>query len=376
MENNNSVAYIAKINSLTPIEGANKIELGKVEGWTSTIQKGIHKVGDMVLCITTDAVIPDNLAEKWGVASYLRKGNRVRTVKLRGVYSECILIPLSDIGERKGGHNEGDDLMEWLGIFKYEPPAVIIHLPGGKQRKQKQNPNFSIYYKFPNLKNVPHMFNEDDDVVITRKIHGSNARYGITRKPKLSIIDKIRKFFGNHYIDFEFVAGSHNVQLTDEHTGFYGYNIWKEVAEYHNIEQKLWDYAKPLIDSNSLKTGFIVYGEVYGKGVQGENYVYGLEHKDLVIFDMEYDGTYLDRRLFEKLATFYVQLPMVEKLYEGKWSQEIQDKFTLGQYVGTTKVPHEGIVISHVSGDRHKVAKVINPEYHTFAEKNQVPDSH
>jgi hypothetical protein len=50
-----------------------------------------------------------------GVTSYLRKGNRVRTVKLRGVYSECLIIPMTYIqGVRR---TEGADCMEVLGIY-------------------------------------------------------------------------------------------------------------------------------------------------------------------------------------------------------------------------------------------------------------------
>jgi len=41
-----------------------------------------------------------------------------------------------------------------------------------------------------------------------------------------------------------------------------------------------------------------------------------------------------------------------------------------------TKVPHEGIVIKYHTGERQKVAKVINPEYLIFGEKNDIGDSH
>jgi RNA ligase (TIGR02306 family) len=379
MENQNSVAYIAKINKLTPIEGADKIVLAQVEGWTSVVQKGVHQVGDMVLCITMDAVIPEKLSVIWGVQNYLRKGIRVRTVKLRGVYSECILIPLFDVANKRDQPllKEGQDMMEKLEIFKYEPPAKNIQLPGNKTRKQKQNPNFSVYYKFPNLKNVPHMFNEEDEVVITRKIHGTNTRYGIVKKNKLSFLDKIKKFFGNRYVEYTFCYGSHNVLiLSSNRKGFYETDVYGEIGKNYNMEQILWDYVKPLIETNSLGTGIIVYGEIYGAGIQGEKYSYGLDTKELVVFDIEFNGTYLNRDQFENVATFYFQLPKVEVLYRGKWSQEIQDKYTFNQYIDGTKIPHEGIVISHISGDRHKVAKVINPDYHTFAEKFLVPDSH
>lgn len=376
MENVNSVAYIAKINSLTPIEGADKIELAQVEGWTSIVSKSTHKVGDLVLAVTTDGVVPEDLATKWGVINYLRKGTRVRTVKLRGVYSECILIPLFDVPKGKN-LSEGKDMMEALGIFKYEPPAVVIQGPGGKSRKQKQNPNFSIYYKFPNMKNTPHMFNEDDEVVVTRKVHGTNARYGIVKKSKLGLLDRIKKFFGNRYIEYEFVYGSHNVMKGSSlENGFYGTDVWQEVGKRYNMEAKLWEYIKPMIDSNSLKTGMVIYGEIYGPGIQGEKYSYGLNQHELVVFDIEYDGQYLKRDIFEEIATFQLVLPTVDVLYRGNWNEEIVMKQVLNQYLTGTKVPHEGVVVSHVSGDRHKVSKIINPEYHTYAEKHLVPDSH
>jgi hypothetical protein len=50
------------------------------------------------------------------------------------------------------------------------------------------------------------MFTEDDIVEITRKIHGTNARYGIVKKTKLSLFDKVKKFFrlADKWIDYEF----------------------------------------------------------------------------------------------------------------------------------------------------------------------------
>src|SRR6185436_12150585 len=96
MENNDSVCYIDKINSIEIIPNADKIELCVIQGWKSIIPKNSLKIGDIVLCITTDAVIPQEFGEKHGILTYLRKGNRVRTVKLRGVYSDCIVIPTKE----------------------------------------------------------------------------------------------------------------------------------------------------------------------------------------------------------------------------------------------------------------------------------------
>ena len=158
MENNNSVCFVARINEIKPIEGADNIEQAVVGGWNCIIQKGQYGEGGLVVVATTDAVIPQELSDAMNVTNYLRKGQRVRTVKLRGVYSECLIIPFmycknaAKLTNTKW--NEGEDMMETLNIFKYEPPAVQIQLASGRKIRYSQNPNFGIYYKFPNLKNV------------------------------------------------------------------------------------------------------------------------------------------------------------------------------------------------------------------------------
>jgi hypothetical protein len=69
-------------------------------------------------------------------------------------------------------------------------------------------------------------------------------------------------------------------------------------------------------------------------------------------------------------------LPYVEQLHFGPWTQEVQDEYVFNNFIPGTKVPHEGIVIKHETGQRNKVAKVINPDYLIYGEKNNVGDSH
>lgn len=218
MENINSVCFVAKINEINKIEGADKIVQAVLEGWSCIVQKDQYLPGDLVVVATTDAILPDKLAEALNVTNYLRKGNRVRTIKLKGVYSECLTIPITLIPEKY--RYEGADCMELLEIFKWEPPVKQIQLSSGRKIKYKDNPNFQVYYKFPNIKNVKGIFNEDDKVQITRKIHGTNARYGIVKKSSLTTLDKIKLFLngkfgiGGHkwkWVEYEFYVGSHNV---------------------------------------------------------------------------------------------------------------------------------------------------------------------
>jgi RNA ligase (TIGR02306 family) len=374
MENVNSVAYVAKIDEIKEIVGADKIEQARIGGWNCIIQKGGYSVGNLVVVATTDAVIPESLSNAMNVTNYLRKGQRVRTVKLRGVYSECLIIPITYIQGVK--RIEGADVMESLGIFKYEPPVKQVTLASGRKIRYSENPNFLVYYKFPNQKNVPEMFNEEDDVQITRKIHGTNARYAVVKKVKLSLWDKVKKFLriADKWIDYDYVYGSHNVEKGSDSQGFYSTDVWREIGDKYKIKEKLWNFVK----LNSLEDtglGITLYGEIYGAGIQ-KGYDYGLEEIKFVGFDIMIDGKYLDTLNTKLILTDLLRLPHVEELYVGKWSKEVQDKYVVNNFIPGTKVPHEGIVVKSVSGERSKVSKVINPDYLIYSEKNNVGDSH
>jgi RNA ligase (TIGR02306 family) len=285
MENNNSVCFVATVNEIKPIEGADNIEQVVVGGWNCISQKNTYKINDFVIVATTDAVIPIELSDSLNVTNYLRKGQRVRTVKLRGVYSECLLIPMKFNKQPIGdNYSDGKDMMEIMGITKYEPPIKQRQLASGKKIRYQDNPNFHVYYKFPNVKNVPGMFDEDDMVEISRKIHGTNARYGIVKKKKLSIIDKVKKFFGNEWIEYEYVYGSHNVEKGSDSQGFYDTDVWQTIAEKYNIREKLWDMFKLSKRYYNIEDSIVIYGEIYGAGIQ-KNYDYGLSDIDYVGFD-------------------------------------------------------------------------------------------
>ena len=376
MENVNSVCYVARINEIKAIEGADNIEQAIIGGWNCIIQKNQYTEGGLVVVATTDAVIPQELSDAMNVTNYLRKGGRVRTVKLRGVYSECLIIPLSYLSGRLTMGDldvrEGKDMMEKLGIIKYEPPAKIIQLASGRKIKYTDNPNFGIYYKFPNLKNVQGMFTEEDEVEITRKIHGTNARYGIVKKAKISIWDRIRKLFGSKWVDYEFVVGSHNVEKGSDSQGYYDTNVWYDIEKKYEIKKKLWEYIK---DCEDIGEGIILYGEIYGAGIQ-KGYDYGLKDIQFVVFDIKDDGEYMSPVIARLTTQRLFKLPYVEVLHYGNWSQEIQDKYTFNNFIPGTKTPEEGIVIKHYTGRRQKVAKCINPQYLIYSEKHDIGDSH
>ena len=378
MDNQNSVCFVARIGEIKPIEGADNIEVAVIGGWNCIVLKGQYSQGYLAIVATTDAVIPQELSDLMNVTNYLRKGQRVRTVKLRGVYSECLIIPFSKLLLPKTFADtvkEGKDMMELLGIYKYEPPAVQVQLSSGRKIKYHQNPNFGVYYKFPNIKNVQGMFNESDEVEITRKIHGTNARYGIVRKSKLSIWDKLKRFFGNKWVEYEYVYGSHNVEKGSDSQGFYDTDVWRTIAEKYNIREQLWDFFKRYKEYYNIKEGIIIYGEIYGPGIQ-KGYDYNLTELEYAGFDVSINGEYCSVLRSYDIQSVSLELPYVQTLDLCHWSQEIQDKFVFNNFIEGTKVPHEGVVVKSIDGNRRKVAKVINPDYLIYGEKHNIGDSH
>lgn len=89
-------------------------------------KKGSRKVGDLVGYAEIDAFIPTKLAPYLSKGKEPReyqgiKGERLRTVKLRGAISQGLLLDLSLFGDRE--FTIGEDLTEVAGIVKWEPPA-------------------------------------------------------------------------------------------------------------------------------------------------------------------------------------------------------------------------------------------------------------
>lgn len=116
------LASIRRIANIQPIEGADAIVVATVDGWKVVVKKDEFKVGDLAVYLEIDSWVPHNLAPFLSKGQEPReyngvKGERLRTVKLRGQVSQGLLLPID--AETPGC--EGDDLTETLGIQKWEP---------------------------------------------------------------------------------------------------------------------------------------------------------------------------------------------------------------------------------------------------------------
>jgi len=119
------LASIKQIDDIIPHGNADSIEISCVGNWKCIVKKGLFKVGEKVVFIEPDTVLPD---KPW-TAMYKAKSSRVKAIKLRGVWSEGIVEKLSALGLEETA--EGD-VSEALDVKKYEPPLPDeVNIKGG-----------------------------------------------------------------------------------------------------------------------------------------------------------------------------------------------------------------------------------------------------
>lgn len=362
---------VVRIDSIEPHQNptVERLEVARIGGWTCIVGRGQFRPGDIAIFVPDDAVLPPVLIETVFAGSKIKpQGGRIRPIRIRGQFSQGLLLKPDAVGLLVDTQCVGSDVGDLLGITKYEPPAPRVTGPSlGRVRSKKDgvNPHFRKYTKIKRIEWMPGLFAPGDAVVITEKIHGTNFRAGWLPR-ELRWYEKAWKWLGGTVAPrYEFVVGSHYKQLADggeEYQGFYDKkigNVYLEAVEKYDLRTK-------------LKPGEVVYGEVYGHGVQ-KGYTYGCAdgERRLVIFDVEVQAD--DQRVFLDhfvVADFCTDrgLPMVPMLYVGPFGKDVLKSCTTGASVlDPNEGVREGCVIRPLHEARtpmgRKIQKSINPDY-------------
>jgi len=121
------LARVVIVDSLHPIEGADRIELALVGGWQVVAQKGLYVAGSKAIYCEVDSMLPvanpafSFLASSKNYTVDNVQYARIKTIKLRKQLSQGLLIPLSEVGLHDNSKLAVDiDLTQKLGIIKYE----------------------------------------------------------------------------------------------------------------------------------------------------------------------------------------------------------------------------------------------------------------
>jgi RNA ligase (TIGR02306 family) len=374
---------VVKINKVEKLENSDRLSVAYIDGWQCVIQRDSYREGDLAIYIPIDSILPQAVEEKlFGADAKIKLSkSRVRTIKIRGAISQGMLAPCAELGVPE---QEGYDCTAMLGITKFEPPEPPANMRSGANpvSKKKKNPNFKEYGGLDNFKHHNRLFQDGEPVVITEKIHGTNFRAGIVPVEVNTLLKKVQRALGI-LKPYEFVYGSNKVQLQHRLDSGSKWKIklfgWIPIKSVRTLCYQGYYaqsgvgnvYAEAVVKyslKTRLKEGEVLYGEVYGDGIQ-KNYAYGCkqgEHK-LIVFDLMRDGEYVSH---DELVAWCKDrgLDMVPVLYRGPFAEATARDLTKGNSVlEPTQKVREGVVIRPEIETRchigRKVLKLISDEY-------------
>ena len=321
------MATIRKIDALHPIVGADAIECAVVGGWTCVVKKGEFTVGDLAVYCEIDSWIPHEIAPFLSRGNFPRvyndaKGERLRTVKLRGQLSQGLLLPLEPTcANIESELFEGLDVSLPLNIVKWERPqnAQLAGMAKG---------NFPSVIPKTDQERVQNLKKEIDQAItdglqfeVTEKLEGSSMTV--------------------YLIDGVFGVCSRNLDLKETED-----NTFWQVARRDDIEDKMWVIPGAPGD-------FAIQGELIGPGIQGN--IYKLSKPEFWVFDVYNisDGYYLipsNRREFIKVMGL-LHVPVISTYEDlGVGTMEELLLRAEGPSAITPSQEREGVVFKQVNG--------------------------
>lgn len=285
--------------------------------------------------IQPDSVVPDTPEFE-----FLGKNKRITVRRFRGVYSQGLLMPAPE------GSKVGDDVSDLMGITRYEPRENVTMYGHSVRGPEGVFPKYDVenWAKF----NV--LFDDGEEVIVTEKIHGANARFKMTPEDEM--------FCGSR------------TQWKKEHKD----DLW-----WKCLDKNPW--IRAFCEKNRTYT---LYGEVFGNV---QNLKYGAEQNDVFFraFDV-WDNA--NNRFLTWPELGELQVPgehsyltvspyWVPTLYVGPYDKEKIRELA----DGNTLIPgaehiREGIVVhprreryEDFLGDRLKLKLVSNKYYESDAKK-------
>lgn len=357
------LATIRTIASTRPIQGADRIEVAQVDGWECVVKKGEFEVGQHIVYVEVDSVMPERPEFE-----FLRDRKfRVRTIKLRGQVSQGLVLPLDILPA--GNYKLGDDVTELLGVTKYDPQAQQEALLLTKQPKTPTNPVVKFLMRFkwyrrlfmkPKRKGgFPDWIVKTDET----RIQNLTTLFDIERKKGtlFSVTEKVDGQSATYFLQkisrrkYEFGVCSRNIRLGTPDNSSY----WT-IAHKYDIENVL----KKLIGEYQT---IVLQGEICGDGIQGNKY--HISGYDLFAFNLIYpDHKCTTAEIKETLAPFGIKsVPIVEegKALPGTIAELVE--YSKGRSVVRKEQKREGVVMRNVQNNIS--FKVINPDF-LLAEKD------
>lgn len=342
-DNVRELAYVVKIDDIEPIVGSDNCEAAVVGGWRIMVKKETFKAGDLAIYFEIDSKVP--ATEQFAFLE--KKHYKVKTQKYtfggKGNFvSQGLLMHPNDFGwtvesfdsavpspdckavyDNDGKMHTPDDesrfLTQKLGVVyasdddnkrkassvdKYKRMAQrhpklgktawwkflygrkwgkkLLFVFFGKPRDKRGTwPAWVSKTDEERVQNMPWVLSDKRPWIVTEKIDGTSTTFTMKR----------RKFDR-----FDFYVCSRNVCFDKpDKKCFYETNVYTEMAEKYDVENKLKYFMKKYdVDTVTIQ------GETYGSGIQKRDY--GLKDHDFAAFNFIVDDWRLPSDIGKKRA--------------------------------------------------------------------------
>jgi hypothetical protein len=370
-----ALAYVVTIDEIKPIEGYDRVEYARTNGWWVIISKNdnLH-VGDKCVYFEVDSKVN---AEDARFAFLEKRDYKIKTQKMCKVISQGLLMPLSLFPEI-GDADVNTDVTEKLKVTyaveednarkankvnkdkKYQSMAArhaklfkkpffrwMMRRKWGRKLlfmifgKKKDNPrgwptHFPYIHKTDeerceNLVNV--VLGYKNPLIVTEKLDGTSTTFILERKGRNK---------------FEFYVLSRNVRQADENQKTYhDHNIYWDMAFKYDVENKMREY----LEKNPDCPYVCIQGESVGT-VQGNPLK--LAEDDFYCFN------FIDGRAGrvdsvtgkDIVATWGIKwVPILDTNYMMPTDMEEFKQFATAKSVVNPKVMREGIVLRDPTND-------------------------
>ena len=368
-----ALAYIVTIDEIKPIEGYDRVEYARTNGWWCIISKNDNiQVGDKCVYFEVDSKCN---AEDPRFAFLEKRHYKIKTQKMCKVVSQGLLMPITlfpELGDpevntdvtdilkvtyavdednvRKNKPNPNAKYNSMAArhpkIFKQKWARWLMKREWGRKLlflifgKKKDNPRGWPTH-FPHIhktdeercENIPWVLKIEDPLIVTEKLDGTSCTYILERK-------------GNG--KYEFYVLSRNIRQKDEKQECYhDHNIYWDLAFKYDIENKLKGYLEAYPEC----TYVCIQGEGVGS-VQGNPLK--LAEDDLYVFNFidSINGRFistLGKNFIEKMGMKWV--PILDADYHMPDNMEEFKQYATGKSAVNPKVMREGVVIRNPKDD-------------------------
>ena len=400
--NERELAYLVRIDNITPIEGYDRVELAHIGGWTVVVGKDDLCVGDLAIYFEIDSQVP-NEPPFSDMEFLVNKKFKIKTQKMCKSISQGLICPISafenfkqldedsiiDIRTkktynlnddsrfltkalnvvyataedriRKSNSKKQDKYQKMLNkhpelaknkltrfLYKYSLGKKILFFIYGKDVKDYDWPDWVVKTDEERVQNIPYIIKDKNSWIATEKIDGTSTTFTLKKNPKNN---KREYFVCSRNVCF----GDTDLKKSNKDC-YYNSNVYSEMSIKYNIKKFLNDY----MDEYSVDW-VTLQGETYGEGIQKRTY-------------SKKDHCFAAFNLIDSNRYRLNPIEGREKATKGNipWVPIVNDNFILpdsveellDQATGKSEIdglPREGLVFRNTTDDRS--FKAVSNEY-------------